>query len=203
MTAEPPWVSFRLVLLEDATVSNRYPIEFRERALRVARAARAICVLRDPSVPDHPGFHRSTDRVNDGWQRRSGDEHPVIRRTRVWTRGVIGRVRAQHPKHDYGHTMMALAETFTALNEKEAAICIWQRVLENNSYARARVQLAELLPSIQAARAQGLMALAARKLGRDAWCQWLTRRAQLLVGMNDLIADRLILKELTSDIASV
>jgi hypothetical protein len=50
----------------------------------------------------------------------------------------------EDPKHDYGYTMMALAETFMALGETEAAIQVWERVLQNYSYARARVQLAEL-----------------------------------------------------------
>ncbi len=57
---------------------------------------------------------------------------------------ILEKVCAENPKHDYGYSMMALAETYMALGEKDAAICIWQRVLENNSYARARVQLAEL-----------------------------------------------------------
>ncbi len=49
-----------------------------------------------------------------------------------------------NPKHDYGYTLMAYAETLTALGETDAAICAWKQVLENNCYARARVQLAEL-----------------------------------------------------------
>jgi len=39
---------------------------------------------------------------------------------------------------------MALAETQAALGDTDAAIATWQRVLENNSYSRARFQLAEL-----------------------------------------------------------
>ena len=50
----------------------------------------------------------------------------------------------EDPKHDYGYTMMALAETYTALGQTDAAIQVWERVLQNYSYARARVQLAEL-----------------------------------------------------------
>ncbi|NJM54936.1 MAG: tetratricopeptide repeat protein [Verrucomicrobiae bacterium] len=41
--------------------------------------------------------------------------------------------------------MMALAETHMALGEKDAAIARWRSVLANNSYARAKVQLAQLL----------------------------------------------------------
>ena len=39
---------------------------------------------------------------------------------------------------------MGLAETLAALNETDAAIAVWQRVTDNHSYPRARVQLAEL-----------------------------------------------------------
>jgi hypothetical protein len=54
--------------------------------------------------------------------------------------GVIG----QNPKHDYGYTMMALAETLTALGEKDSALQMWRQVTTEHSYARAKVQLAEL-----------------------------------------------------------
>ena len=39
---------------------------------------------------------------------------------------------------------MALAETQTALGEPDAAMATWRQVLEHHTYARARVQLAEL-----------------------------------------------------------
>ena len=58
---------------------------------------------------------------------------------------LIERVLAKNPKHDYGHTMMAYAETLAKLGEKEHAMAVWNKVLESNNYARARVQLAELL----------------------------------------------------------
>ncbi len=57
---------------------------------------------------------------------------------------ILEKVCQENPRHEYGYSMMALAETYMALGEKDTAICVWQRVLENNSYARARVQLAEL-----------------------------------------------------------
>jgi hypothetical protein len=58
---------------------------------------------------------------------------------------LLERVVAQDPKHDYGYTLMALAEAQTQLGERDAATATWHRVLEDHSYARARVQLAELL----------------------------------------------------------
>ena len=59
-------------------------------------------------------------------------------------RPFLEGVCAEDPKHDYGHSLMALAETLAALGEIDQAIATWQRVLEHHTYARARVQLAEL-----------------------------------------------------------
>ena len=66
-------------------------------------------------------------------QKRPAEARPLLE-------GVI----AENPKHDYGYSLMALAETLTALDEREAALHIWQQVTENHSYPRAKVQLAEL-----------------------------------------------------------
>jgi hypothetical protein len=57
---------------------------------------------------------------------------------------LLEHVCAQDPKHDYGYSLMALAETQMALGQEAAAIATWSRVLENHAYPRARVQLAEL-----------------------------------------------------------
>jgi hypothetical protein len=57
---------------------------------------------------------------------------------------LLEGVVAENPKHDYGYSQMALAETLTALGETEAAMAAWQQVTARHSYARARVQLAEL-----------------------------------------------------------
>ncbi|HSU55522.1 MAG TPA: tetratricopeptide repeat protein [Candidatus Dormibacteraeota bacterium] len=59
-------------------------------------------------------------------------------------RPLLEGVVKQNPRHDYGHSMMALAETMTALGDTESAIRIWEQVTSTNSYARAKVQLAEL-----------------------------------------------------------
>ncbi|MDB6023655.1 MAG: repeat protein [Pedosphaera sp.] len=59
-------------------------------------------------------------------------------------RPFLEGVCAENPKHDYGYSMMALAETLTALNEPKAAIAAWLQVTANNQYPRAKVQLAEL-----------------------------------------------------------
>ena len=59
-------------------------------------------------------------------------------------RPLLEGVVAQNPRHDYGHTLMALAETLTALGETDAALNVWLQVNASHSYARAKVQLAEL-----------------------------------------------------------
>jgi hypothetical protein len=66
-------------------------------------------------------------------QKRAAEARPLLE-------GVI----AQNPKHDYGYTMMALAETLAALGETDSALQMWQQVTAAHSYPRAKVQLAEL-----------------------------------------------------------
>lgn len=50
---ESPWVSFRLILLEDGTTTNPYPAEFRERARRMLAEARS----------DHPSNFAAASQV--------------------------------------------------------------------------------------------------------------------------------------------
>jgi hypothetical protein len=59
-------------------------------------------------------------------------------------RPLLAGVVAEKPGHDYGHSMMAFAETLMALGENDNAMKTWQQVTANNSYPRAKVQLAEL-----------------------------------------------------------
>lgn len=66
-------------------------------------------------------------------QNRAAEARPLLE-------GVV----AENPKHDYGYSLMALAETLSALGEKNAAMGIWKQVTERHSYPRAKVQLSEL-----------------------------------------------------------
>lgn len=59
-------------------------------------------------------------------------------------RPLLDAVCRENYKHDFGYSLMAYAETLMALNETDAALNIWQHVVENHSYPRAKVQLAEL-----------------------------------------------------------
>jgi tetratricopeptide (TPR) repeat protein len=66
-------------------------------------------------------------------QKKLADARPLLE-------GVV----SENPKHDYGYSLMALAETLAALGERAAAISLWKQVTERHSYPRAKVQLAEL-----------------------------------------------------------
>jgi tetratricopeptide (TPR) repeat protein len=69
----------------------------------------------------------------------------LLRRKRAAeARPLLEGVVAENPKHDYGYTLMALAETLAALGDTDAALKIWQQVTTEHFYARAKVQLAEL-----------------------------------------------------------
>jgi hypothetical protein len=59
-------------------------------------------------------------------------------------RPLLEGVMNEKPDHDYGHTMMALAETLTALGETDNALLYWQHITQSHSYPRAKVQMAEL-----------------------------------------------------------
>lgn len=59
-------------------------------------------------------------------------------------RPLLDAVCRENYKHDFGYSIMAYAETLTALNETDAAFDLWKHVVENHSYARAKVQFAEL-----------------------------------------------------------
>jgi tetratricopeptide (TPR) repeat protein len=66
-------------------------------------------------------------------QKRAGEARPILQ-----------QICAENPKHDYGHSLMAYAETLASLGEIDNAIAVWKQVLQDHTYARARVQLGEL-----------------------------------------------------------
>jgi hypothetical protein len=57
---------------------------------------------------------------------------------------ILEVVCAENPKHEYGYSMMAMAEALAAQGKTDRSIAVWERVTDQHSYARARVQLAEL-----------------------------------------------------------
>ena len=58
---------------------------------------------------------------------------------------LLEGVCAGNPKHEYGYTLMTLAEALAATGQIDRALATWQQVLSLYSYPRARVQYAELL----------------------------------------------------------
>jgi hypothetical protein len=77
--------------------------------------------------------------------------------------------------------------------EYESRIGAWQAMLQN---LPSKIQLAELMPTNSSARTQAMLALAATQLGRPELAEWLRRRAELLMDVNELTAQRPILKQL-------
>jgi hypothetical protein len=69
----------------------------------------------------------------------------------------------------------------------------WDAMLQGLSL---KVQLSELMPTLNAARSQALLALAALKSNQAELAQWLRRRAELLVDPQQIAADRPIVAEL-------
>jgi hypothetical protein len=59
-------------------------------------------------------------------------------------RPLLEAVCRENFKHDFGYSLMAYAETLMALGENDAAFDVWKHVVDNHSYARAKVQYAEM-----------------------------------------------------------
>ncbi len=104
-------------------------IYFQQGKLKEAEASYRAALERDAADPDIRA-HLGQCLLR---QKRAAEARPLLE-------GVV----AQNPKHDYGHTLMALAECLTALGETEAALQTWLQVTASHSYPRAKVQLAEL-----------------------------------------------------------
>jgi hypothetical protein len=104
-------------------------IYFRQGKLALAEASYRASLERDPEDIDTRA-HLGQCLLR---AKRPAEARPLLE-------GVV----AQNPKHEYGYSMMAMAETLTALGETEAALILWKQVTDNHAYPRAKVQLAEL-----------------------------------------------------------
>lgn len=104
-------------------------VYFRQGKLEKAEAAYRASLERDPQDIDaRAHFGQCLLR-----QKKPAEAKPFLE-------GVC----REDPKHDYGYSMMALAETYTALGDPKSAMAAWLQVTANNQYPRAKVQLAEL-----------------------------------------------------------
>jgi hypothetical protein len=91
---------------------------------------------------------------------------------------------------------LSLAEATTMLAVQVdylARTGAWPQMMDRIA---TKVQLAELMPTASAARTQGMLALAAKKTGRQDWASWLRQRVELLADVQELCARRPMLWEL-------
>ena len=104
-------------------------IYFQQGKLEKAEACYRAALERDPQdIDTRAHFGQCLLR-----QKRAAEARPLLE-------GVM----REKPDHDYGYSMMAMAETLTALGETDNAVQYWQHVTQNHTYPRAKVQLAEL-----------------------------------------------------------
>jgi tetratricopeptide (TPR) repeat protein len=104
-------------------------IYFQQGKLEKAEASYRAALERDPQdIDTRAHFGQCLLR-----QKRPAEALPILE-------GVV----AQNSKHDYGYSLMALAETQTALEQTDAALQSWLQVTGQHSYPRAKVQLAEI-----------------------------------------------------------
>ena len=104
-------------------------VYFRQGKLDKAEACYLAAMERDPADIDTRA-HLGQCLLR---QKKPAEARPLLE-------GVV----AENPKHDYGHSLMALAETLNALGDQEGALALWLQVTSQHSYPRAKVQLAEL-----------------------------------------------------------
>jgi hypothetical protein len=91
---------------------------------------------------------------------------------------------------------LSLAEVLNLLAiqlDYSTRIGAWQSMLQN---LMEKVQLAELMPPLIAARAQASLALAAQNLGRHDVADWLRARAELLADAQQITLERSALAQL-------
>jgi len=105
-------------------------IYFSQGKLKEAEASYRAACDRDPADEDTRA-HLGSCLMRQG---RPGEALPLLT-----------SVCAVNPKHDYGYTLMTLAEAQAAAGQTDAALATWRQVLALYQYSRARVQYAELL----------------------------------------------------------
>jgi len=91
---------------------------------------------------------------------------------------------------------LSLAEVMKLLSvqlDYQSRLGAWNDMMHGIT---TKVQLAELMPAASAARAQAMLALAAKHTGRPDWSDWLRRRAELLADVQKLTTERPALWEL-------
>lgn len=93
-------------------------------------------------------------------------------------------------------SLVEVVRLLTAQLDYESRVGAWGRMMHE---AMTKVQLAELMPAPAAARTQALLAVAAKRVGRTDFCDWLRARAELLADPPTIVARRPLLAELWPD----
>ena len=104
---------------------------------------------------------------------------------------TLGQLHHQHLNLNEALTLQLLQLDY------ESRIGAFESML--NSIA-TKIQLSELMPSLNAARSQALMAVAAKRTGRLPLAVWLRRRSELLADTAELTADRPVLVEMSREV---
>lgn len=109
----------------------------------------------------------------------------------------MGDLRGTHEAISglYNHRL-SLGEALNLLRVQTdylARIGAWEQLMIG---VETKVELSEIMPTANAARVQAVLALAARKIGKLDWANWLRQRVELLVDVRDLAKERPVLWEL-------
>jgi tetratricopeptide (TPR) repeat protein len=141
-------------------------IYFSQGKLKEAEASYRAAYDRDPGDEDTRA-HLGNCLMRQG---RPGEALPLLT-----------SVCAVNPKHDYGYTLMTLAEAQAAAGQTEPALATWRRVLELYQYSRARVQYADLLMKTGGSREEAARNLDEVITGADYTTKFQRRREAVWV----------------------
>jgi hypothetical protein len=106
---------------------------------------------------------------------------------------VHGAYEAMSGLYGQKLSLPQVLDLLAAQLDYESRIGAWDRVMNQ---PMAKVQLAELMPTMPAARTQALLALGARHVGRHDFAEWLLARIELLIDPTRLVAERPLLAQL-------
>ena len=135
-------------------------------------------------------------------RQRLGALAPLARQSRLILADSLlemGDARGAHeavvPLYQERLTLGEALQLLSVNLDYQARVGDWRQM---TARIETKAQMAELMPAAQAARAQALLALAAKRVGRDDWTSWLRRRVELLTDVQELCVRRPMLWELWS-----
>jgi hypothetical protein len=109
----------------------------------------------------------------------------------------MGDLRGAHEAlsglYEHRLTLTEALNLLRVQTEYLSRIGAWQQLFDG---AATKLAMAEIMPTANSARVQAMLALAAKKIGKTEWAQWLRRRVELLVDVSELATERPVLAEL-------